>query len=209
MNQASGIEPMQETVHAAGKEDELDQARAQEYALLARLLARSPDAPMIARLVGLGGDATPLGLAHAALGQAAARAGPEQVDREYVELFAGLGQNGLLPYASHYRTGALYGRPLAQLRDDLQRLGIERAAGDSEPEDHAAILLEIMAGLAGGQIGAPPGTDRDFFEQHLAPWIGRFFADLAQVKSAEFYASVGALGRIFIEIETEAFTLPA
>ncbi|HXU59749.1 MAG TPA: molecular chaperone TorD family protein [Verrucomicrobiae bacterium] len=154
---------MQETVHAAGKEDELDQARAQEYALLARLLARSPDAPMIARLVGLGGDATPLGLAHAALGQAAARAGPEQVDREYVALFAGLGQNGLLPYASHYRTGALYGRPLAQLRDDLQRLGIERAAADSEPEDHAAILLEIMAGLAGGQIGAPPGTDRDFF----------------------------------------------
>jgi TorA maturation chaperone TorD len=205
----AGIEPMQETIRAAGKEDELDQARAQEYALLARLLAHSPDAPMIERLAGLRGDATPLGLAHAALGQAAARAGPEQVDREYVELFAGLGQNGLLPYASHYRTGALYGRPLAQLREDLQRLGIERTAGESEPEDHAAILLEIMAGLAGGQIGAPPGTDRGFFEQHLAPWIGRFFADLAQVNSAEFYASVGAFGRIFIEIETEAFTLPA
>ena len=200
---------MQETTRAAPKEDELDHARAQEYALLARLLARSPDAPMIERLARLGGDATPLGLAHAALGQAAARTSTEQVDREYVELFAGLGKNGLLPYASHYRTGALYDRPLALLRDDLQRLGIERTADDSEPEDHAAVLMEIMAALAGGQIGAPPGADRDFFEQHMAPWIGRFFADLARVTSAEFYACVGALGAIFIEIETEAFTLPA
>jgi TorA maturation chaperone TorD len=200
---------MQETTRAAPKEDEFDHARAQEYALLARLLARSPDAPMIERLARLGGDATLLGLAHAALGQAAARTSAEQVDREYVALFAGFGQNGLLPYASHYRTGALYDRPLAQLRDDLQRLGIERTAGDSEPEDHAAVLMEIMAALAGGQIGAPPGADRDFFEQHLAPWIGRFFADLARVKSADFYACVGAMGGIFIDIETEAFTLPA
>jgi TorA maturation chaperone TorD len=200
---------MQETTRTAPKEDELDHARAQEYALLARLLARSPDALMIERLARLGGDATPLGLAHAALGQAAARTSTEQVEREYVELFAGLGKNGLLPYASHYRTGALYDRPLALLRDDLQRLGIERTAGDSEPEDHAAVLMEIMAALAGGQVGAPPGADRDFFERHMAPWIGRFFADLARATSAEFYACVGALGAIFIEIETEAFTLPA
>jgi TorA maturation chaperone TorD len=198
---------MLETIHAASQRDELDRARAQEYALLARLLARSPDAALIQRLAQLGGDATPLGLAHAALGQAAARASAEQVEREYVDLFAGLGQNGLFPYASHYRAGALYGRPLADLRDELRHLGIEGAT-TSEPEDHVATLLEIMAGLAGGEIGATPGTDRQFFQQHLAPWIGRFFADLARVTSAEFYACVGTLGGIFIEIETEAFTLP-
>jgi TorA maturation chaperone TorD len=197
---------MQETIRAAQR-DELDRARAQEYALLARLLARSPDAALIEGLARLGGDATPLGLAHAALGQAAARTSADQVEREYVELFAGLGQNGLFPYASHYRAGALYGRPLAALRDELQRLGIEGAT-QSEPEDHAATLLEIMAGFAGGEIAAPPGADRDFFQQHLAPWMGRFFTDLARVTSAEFYACVGALGGVFIEIETEAFTLP-
>jgi TorA maturation chaperone TorD len=47
------------------------------------------------------------------------------------------------------------------------------------------------------------------FEKHLAPWIGRFFADLEAAVAADFYRHVGAIGRLFIEIETEAFALPA
>ena len=47
-----------------------------------------------------------------------------------------------------------------------------------------------------------------FFEKHLASWIGRFFADLERAEAAEFYRHVGALGRLFLETETEAFTLP-
>jgi hypothetical protein len=54
--------------------DEVDRARAQEYALLATLLSRSPDAQMMGRLALLRGDASPLGAAHMALGEAAARA---------------------------------------------------------------------------------------------------------------------------------------
>jgi TorA maturation chaperone TorD len=43
----------------------------------------------------------------------------------------------------------------------------------------------------------------------MAPWIGRFFADLERCESADFYRRVGTLGRLFIEIETEAFSLAA
>ncbi len=100
----------------------------------------------------------------------------KRVGREYFDLFVGLGRGELLPYASYYLTGFLYERPLARLRGDLKRLGIEQTEGQSEPEDHAAILCEIMAGLAGGDIDAPPGADREIFEKHMAPWIGRFFA---------------------------------
>jgi TorA maturation chaperone TorD len=114
-----------------------------------------------------------------------------------------------LPYASHYLTGSLYARPLVRLREALQRLGIESAAAHSEPEDHVAILCEIMAALVGGQIAAPAGADREFFEQHLAPWVRRFFVDLEAAKSADFYARVGSLGRTFVDIEAEAFALPA
>ena len=46
--------------------DEIDRARAQEYALLATLLSRSPDAQMIQRLAMLRGDASAIGVAHAA-----------------------------------------------------------------------------------------------------------------------------------------------
>jgi TorA maturation chaperone TorD len=66
-----------------------------------------------------------------------------------------------------------------------------------------------MAGLIDGRFGTAPGADREFFEKHLAPWIGRCFADLEQTRSAEFYRRVGTLGRIFVAIESEAFTLAA
>jgi len=188
--------------------DEVEAARAQEYALLATLLMRSPDADLLGRLAGLRGDASPLGLAHAALGEAAEHADVESVGREYFDLFVGLGRGEILPYGSYYLTGFLYERPLARLRGDLKRLGIEQTPGQSEPEDHAAILCEIMSGLAAGTIQAQSGSDREIFEKHMAPWIGRFFADLEQSKTAKFYARVGALGRAFMEIEAEAFALP-
>jgi TorA maturation chaperone TorD len=187
--------------------DEIDSARAQEYALLATLLSRSPDARMISRLALLGGDESPLGAAHADLGAAAGRADEASAAREYFDLFGGLGQSPLLPYASHYLTGSLYGRPLARLREALRRLGIESATGHSEPEDHAAILCEVMAGLVGGEIPAPAGADREFFEKHMARWIRRFFVDLEHAPSTDFYARVGALGRTFVDIEAEAFAL--
>jgi TorA maturation chaperone TorD len=112
-----------------------------------------------------------------------------------------------MPYGSYYLTGFVYERPLARLREDLSRFGIERADSEIEPEDHAAIVCEIMSGLCTRRFDAPPGSDEVMFDKHLAPWIGRFFADLSQAETAKFYRHVGALGRVFIEIETEAFAL--
>jgi TorA maturation chaperone TorD len=188
--------------------DEIDLARAAEYSLLATLLVRSPDAEMLGRVATLRGDDTPLGLAHAELGKAAARTDAEITAREYFALFVGIGRGELMPYASHYLTGFLHGRPLANLRQTLRRIGIERVETQTEPEDHAAILLEIMAGLASGEIAAPPGTDREIFGNYLAPWIERFFSDLEKSTSVDFYAVVGALGRTFTEIESQSFLMP-
>src|SRR5712692_8625680 len=157
----------------AGDIDEVDAARAQEYALLSVLLARAPDAALLARLAELRGDASPLGLAHAALSEAASRADVERIEREYFDLFIGVGRGELLPYGSYYLSGFLNERPLARVRDDLRALGIERVEKQCEPEDHAAILCEIMAGLIGGQFPASVERQRQIFEKHLAPWIGR------------------------------------
>jgi hypothetical protein len=38
--------------------------------------------------------------------------------------------------------------------------------------------------------------------------MGHLFADLERAESAEFYKPVGTIGRIFTEIEAEAFALP-
>jgi len=195
--------------YTAGDVDEIDAARAQEYALLAALLARAPDAALLKRLSELRGDATPLGVTHAALAQAASEVSVEKVEREYFDLFIGLGRGELMPYGSYYLTGFLHEKPLARLRAELATLGIERAEGEVEPEDHAAILCEIMSGLASRRLGTHPGADEKIFDNHLAPWIGRFFSDLERADEAKFYRSVGALGRVFIDIETEAFSLPS
>jgi TorA maturation chaperone TorD len=188
--------------------DDTAVARAREYALLAALLARPPDAAMLGRLAKIEGGETPLGLAHQALAKAAAVQDAAAVAREYFELFIGVGRGELLPYGSYYQTGFLHERPLARLRADLADLGIERVEGQSEPEDHAAILCEIMAGLIAGEFAVPAERQQYFFDRHLAPWIRRFFADL-EAEAADFYRPVGTTGRVFIEIETQAFAFPA
>lgn len=188
--------------------DDTALARSQEYALLAALLARPPDAALLKRLARLESDGTPLGLAHKALAGAAAEKDAAAVAREYFDLVIGVGRGELLPYGSYYLTGFLHERPLARLRMDLVDLGIERAEGQCEPEDHAAIVCEIMAGLVAGEFAAPAERQRDFFGRHLAPWMARFFADLETAKAADFYRPVGTIGRLFIEIEAEAFALP-
>jgi len=128
-------------------------------------------------------------------------------EREYFDLFIGVGRGELSGYGSYYLTGFLNGRPLARLREDLHALGIKRVEAQSESEDHAAILCEIMAGLIGGQFPATVEGQQQIFEKHLAPWIGRFFADMVVADAADFYRHVGAIGHLFIEIETQALAL--
>jgi TorA maturation chaperone TorD len=193
----------------AGDLDEVDAARAQEYALLAALLTRAPDAELLSRIAQLRADPSPLGLAHAALAEAAGDTNAERVEREFFDLFIGLGRGELLPYGSYYLTGFLHERPLARLREDLAKIGIARAEGVVEPEDHAGILCEIMSGLASRRLPAPPDSDRLIFDRHMAPWIRRFFADLESAEAADFYRRLGSLGCVFMDIETEAFGLPA
>lgn len=189
--------------------DEVDRARAHEYALLASLLLRAPDADLLGRLSTLQSAATPLGIAHGALAEAAAAANADAVGREYFDLFIGVGRGELLPYASYYLTGFLNERPLARLRGDMMRLGLERAEEHPDPEDHLGTLCEIMSGLASGMFGTSNGDGALFFEQHVAPWAGRFFADLEAAEAASFYRAVGKVGRIFVEIEAEGFAMDA
>lgn len=193
----------------AAPADPLDAVRAQHWALLARLLARPPESSLLRQLSQLGGDDTPLGAARGALGAAAAEAEAPAVEREFHDLFIGLGRGELLPYASYYLTGFLHERPLAKLRAEMERLGIARAEGVSEPEDHIATLSEIMAGLVRGEFGEGGDAAGRFFSRHVAPWAGKFFSDLEAAEHARFYRAVGRLGSVFVAIEAEAATLPA
>jgi TorA maturation chaperone TorD len=187
--------------------DEIDQLRAAEYGLLSLLLGKAPDADTLSRVATLKGDASDLGMAHVELAAAAASADDRVVSKEFFDLFIGLGRGELLPYASYYLTGFLHERPLARVREDLEVLGIERAGISREPEDHIAILLEVMSGLARGDFEADFAEQARFFDRHLKPWAARMFADLEMSQAAHFYRTVGRAGRVFMELEAEAFAL--
>ena len=187
--------------------DEIDRLRAAEYGLLSLLLGKAPDADTLKRVASLKGDGSDLGMAHIELAAAAAATDDRAVSKEFFDLFVGLGRGEFLPYASYYLTGFLHERPLARVRQDLDALGIERAGTSREPEDHIAILLEVMAGLARGDFEAEFAEQARFFERHLKPWAARMFADLEISQPARFYRAVGRVGRVFMELESEAFTL--
>lgn len=194
-------------VHARGI-DGLDEARAQEYLLLATLLTRAPSQALLADLGGLKGDASPLGMAHIALAEAARAASATNAGAEFFNVFIGVGRGDVLPYASYYLTGFLNERPLARVRDDFGRLGLERQPSIYETEDHIGSLFEVMAGLIMGRFEGSPDEAARFFGRHIRPWGQRFFADLEVAPSARFYKAVAGLGQLWLEIETEAWSLP-
>ncbi|MDP2802835.1 MAG: Cro/CI family transcriptional regulator [Phreatobacter sp.] len=189
--------------------DEMDRLRSAEYGLLALLLFRVPTADVLGRVAALKGDVSPLGMAHLALAKAASEASVEAVNREFFDLFVGVGRGELLPYASYYLTGFLHERPLAAVRQSFVDLAIIRDDDSREPEDHIALLFDVMANLAVREIGQGYETEKAFFEAHLKPWAGRFFADLESMTNRPFYAAVGAVGRLFVAIEDEAFSFDA
>ncbi|MBK45776.1 MAG: molecular chaperone TorD [Roseovarius sp.] len=188
---------------------EEDRLRADLYDFLGAILARPADAELLRHCAALTGDESGLGQAIQALARVAAVSSPRAVESEFTALFIGLGRRELLPYASYYLTGFLNEKPLASLRRDMAARGMRRADNVYEPEDNIASLMEMMAGLIRGRFGAPASLadQKTFFGRHVGPWAGHFFADLEAARSSVLYASVGAVGRVFMEIEAEGFRM--
>ena len=180
-----------------------DQARAEFYALFARLFADAPDASLLAAIAGAptlapsthaGGDSPADGLSVAwdAVRAASAAMDPEAARDEFQTLFVGVGRSEVSLYASHY-LGPQSGRPLAELRASLARLGLARRPESSEFEDHLALVLETMRMLVAGdgeRRPAPLTDQRAFFERHILPWVLDCCAAISTNSVANYYRRV-------------------
>ncbi|WP_420862523.1 TorD/DmsD family molecular chaperone [Algirhabdus cladophorae] len=186
-----------------------DRLRADLYNFLGLMFSGPPDQMLLDQCAGLSGDDSELGKAIAGLSRVAKATKPKAVESEFNALFIGLGRGELLPYASYYLTGFLNEKPLAALRTDMAVRGMTRAANVYEPEDNIASLMEMMGGMIVGRFGvaAPLNDQKQFFNKHIAPWAGHFYADLEGAKNSILYASLGSVGRAFMEIEREAFRM--
>ena len=188
-----------------------DQMRADLYNYLGVMLAAPPDMMLLQQTAGLAGDDSDLGGAINALAKLAQHSKPASAEREFNKLFIGLGRGELLPYASYYLTGFLNEKPLAQLRQDMAAQGLTRAPNSYEPEDNIASLMEMMGAMIVGRFGvaADVARQKTFFNKHIGPWAGHFFSDLESAENSVLYASVGAAGRLFMEIERIGFRMSA
>lgn len=188
-----------------------DRLRADLYNFLGLMMSGPPDQLLLDQCTGLSGDDSDLGNAISGLARVAKVTTPKKVESEFNALFVGLGRGELLPYASYYLTGFLNEKPLATLRSDMAANAITRAPNVFEPEDNIASLMEMMGGMIVGRFGTPASLQQQktFFNKHIAPWAGHFFADLEGAKNSVLYASVGSVGKALIEIEREAFRMTA
>ena len=186
-----------------------DLTRAQIYRMLAAFLSRPPDNGSLQVARQLSGDESEFGQAISDFAALAGKFDTERADTEYHDLFIGVTRGELLPYGSYYQTGFLNEKPLARLRTDMTRLGIVRAEGLKDPEDHVAALLEMMAGLIDGSYGRPLTLkqQKNFFETHMLSWMPHFFADLEAAKNSVLYAPLGKVGRLFMEIERTSLSM--
>ena len=197
-----------------------DQARAEFYAVLARLFADAPDASLLAAIAGApplapathaGEDSAVDGLAAAwdAVRAASAAMDPAAARDEFQSLFVGVGRSEVSLYASHY-LGPQSGRPLALLRASLARLGLARRPESSEFEDHLALVLETMRMLVAGdgeRRPAPLADQRNFFNGHLVTCVPDCCAAISTNSVANYYRRVAEFAHSFVALERDAFAI--
>ena len=108
--------------------------------------------------------------------------------------------------ASWYLTGFLMEKPLGLLRDDLARLGIERDPSVHEPEDHIAMLFEVMRYLISEQSNSIEEQQTFFREFVVSGGVSLCDAILAH-DQAVFFSHVAAFAKSFLLIEDDAFEM--
>lgn len=191
---------------------EEDRARADLYAVLARLYYGAPDRALLASLARhenlVGGGDAPLGTAWRALSRRARDAAPEPLTLEYDALFVGTGKAEITLYCSYYLAQTGRERIVVALRDELRELGLGRTGASHEPEDHLAALCEVMRHLVSrGSASYALECQKGFFLRYIAnAYIPLTDAMLASA-AAGFYQDVAQVTRAFFEIESRSFEM--
>lgn len=190
-------------------------ARSELYGLLALLYYAVPATELIAQLRAAATEAPAAGAFLEEPWRALVGVAREMTDQaiqgEYNALFGGMGKPEVYLYGSHFLSGFLNEKPLARLRTELGQLGLARDENMSETEDHFAYLCEVMRYLIAGEdvTVANLTRQREFFTNHLQPWVTMMCDDLQKHPKAHFYAALAELTRAFMSVEAQGFDMLA
>ena len=205
---------MQERIPVTSALDE-ETARAEVYGLLAAMYYAPPSAELMAQLRVAVTEAPAAGGFleepwRLVVGAARDLSDAEVAD-EYDALFGGVGKPEVFLFGSHYLSGFLNEKPLAQLRGDLAALGLARDETMPETEDHVAYVCEVMRYLiAGDDVEVANLTQQQkFFSAHLQPWVTQMCDAIEAHPKARFYAALAGFTRAFMSVEAQGFDMLA
>jgi TorA maturation chaperone TorD len=193
--------------------DHEELARAEVYGLLAQLFYAPPDEALYAQFQVAVTEAPVQGAfletSWSELVGSARRLDLAQVRSEFDALFQGIGKPEVFLYGSFYLTGKLNETPLAVLRDDLRRLGLERQDDVGETEDHVASLCEVMRYLIAGDDAGTSNlaAQKRFFDAHVRAVVDPLCDAIEAHPLADFYRALARFSRDFFAIEKQAFDL--
>lgn len=205
---------MMERIPVSSTLDE-ETARAEVYGLLAALYYAPPAPELLSQLRVAATEAPAAGgfleEPWRQVVAAARERSDAQIADEYDALFGGVGKPDIHLFGSHYLSGFLNEKPLAQLRTDLTALGLAREEGMSETEDHVAYVFEVMRYLiAGDDVEVANLTrQRGFFTTHVQTWVPQLCETIAAHPKARFYAAIAGFTQAFIGVEAQGFDMLA
>ena len=191
-----------------------DQARADLYAVLARLFADAPDAAFLAALGAAerlaDSQANPVAAAWNRLLDASGAMHADAAAQEYTDLFVGVGKSDVNLHASHWESGFMMEKPLADLRGELDGLGLARKGAATMLEDHLAALCETMRIMIAGVGDRAPSSmteQRNFFQKRLLPWIFDCCAAIEKSSLANYYRRVAEFTTLFMALERDSIAM--
>lgn len=199
---------------AAGSLAPEERARGDVYALLSRLFAAPADAELLHSIAAIvqaadqqdEADDGEFALAWREFLASAAPARVEAVNDEYHDLFIGTGRPEIPLYAGAYIARSSVDRSLVALRGFLASHGLQRQTGVHEPEDHFAILLEIMRYLI-CETDSTIEEQKQFFDQFIWPGGVALCDAISKHSAAHFYRSTADFAKAFLFIEQNAFSM--
>jgi TorA maturation chaperone TorD len=139
----------------------------------------------------------------------------KDLEAEYNSLFVvPLRTKYVKPYESVYKTGLTNQKPMCDVIEMYERVGIEISTEYTDFPDHAGLELEFMGVLCDRELKAWEGNkineankflsiQKEFIDQHISTWIPNLCDEINDKTISNLFKGVATLLKKYISLDSE------